>query len=239
MCELDPTAPVPQHREGWSRTTTEPDAAPRSAHKPSGGQANVSDATLHQKGALRKGRMPRSICPMHASEDYDGEWISDEVGWSYTCTLTDHPIPGPYTWCVVPEPPGMNDLSGIAADLGLEVSLPNALKQFSGRWVEYGVLEHAWALENPAEWMFLLERYSHTAVAAKRYTVSAFLGGVLGRLWRRGTVAGVMGPATGRWAYNRRCGYYALPPGPDSDIRLTWEESCLTVEYVPGQTELD
>ncbi len=93
-------------------------------------------------------------------------------------------------------------------------------------------------MANPEDWHFLVDRYSHTAVAAKRYTVSAFLGGVLGRLWRNGAVGGISGAATGRWSYNRTTGYWALFPEPDHDRRLSWADSGFTVEYVPGQTEV-
>ncbi len=103
-------------------------------------------------------------------------------------------------------------MNGIAAELGLDVSLPAALREYQSIWVEYGVLERAFAMANPEEWRFLVDRYSHTAVAAKRCTVSAFLGGILGRLWRSGAVAGFTKEATGRWSYNRTTGYWALFP---------------------------
>ena len=84
-----------------------------------------------------------------------------------------------------------------------------------------------------------MDRYGHTAVAAKRYTVSAFLAATLGNLERAGAVAFHSGPATGRWAYNGTISvYWSLPPGPDWADRNSWEDSGLTVGYVPGQTEV-
>jgi hypothetical protein len=91
---------------------------------------------------------------------------------------------------------------------------------------------------NPAEWILLVKRYSHTAVAAKRYTATAFLAGVLARMGQRGELATHVGDATGRWSYNRMCGYYSLYPEPPWESRTTWAESGLSVTYVPGQTEL-
>lgn len=118
------------------------------------------------------------MCPLHPLDDYAGVWIGDEVGYSFTCTRNDHPVEGPYTWLRAPEPPGFGELSGIADELRIDVMLPAALGAYRGTWIEYGVLERAYALDNPKDWAFLVERYSHTAIAAKRYTATAFLSGV-------------------------------------------------------------
>lgn len=178
------------------------------------------------------------VCPMHALEEVDGLWVSDDVGWQFTCARTDHVEAGPYTWLTPPAPPAGTQLAGIAHELGLDVEIPSILAQFDRTWVEYGVFEHAYATANPKDWRFLMERYSHTAVAAKRYTVSAFLAATLGNLDRAGSVVFHSGPATGRWAYNGAISYWALPPSPDWSNRLTWEGSGLTVDYVPGQCEV-
>jgi hypothetical protein len=93
-------------------------------------------------------------------------------------------------------------------------------------------------LSNPKDWAFLMDCYGHSAVVAKRYTVSAFLAATLGNLERAGAVAFHSGPATGRWAYNGTISYWSLPPAPDWTSRVSWEDSGLTVAYVPGQTEV-
>ena len=49
------------------------------------------------------------------------------------------------------------------------------------------------------DWKYLVDIYGHKAIASKPYTVSAFLGGILGRLQKAGAIAGFTGPATGRW----------------------------------------
>jgi len=167
-----------------------------------------------------------------------GVHVSEEVGWSFTCNRRGHPADGPYTWLRAPEPPALGELTGISAELGLDVALPAALKESRGTWVEYGILERAYALANPEDWAFLIARYGHTAVAAKRYTVSAFLGGVLGRLQGAGTIAGTMGAATGRWSYNGSTGYWALHPQSSISDKLSWADSSFTVAHVPGQTEV-
>ncbi|GAB3862615.1 hypothetical protein GCM10028801_28440 [Nocardioides maradonensis] len=119
--------------------------------------------------------MAYQVCPQHAFEEIDGVWISDEVGTEFTCSRTDHVTPGPFSWMSAPPPPAGTDLGGIAEELGLGVEIPAVLKDFAGQWIEYGVFERAYALANPKDWAFLMGRYSHTAVAPKRYTVSAFL----------------------------------------------------------------
>lgn len=182
--------------------------------------------------------MAYQICPQHALDELDGVWVSDEVGTQFTCTRTDHVEPGPFTWFSSPPPPPGADISGIAADLGLDVEIPAVLQQFNRQWVEHGVFEHAYALAHPKDWAFLMDRYGHTAVATKQYTVSAFLAATLANLDRRGAVAFHAGPATGRWAYNSTISYWSLLPAPDWSSRISWEDSGLTVAYVPGQTEL-
>src|SRR3954454_7507426 len=178
------------------------------------------------------------VCPLHAFEEIDGAWISSDVGWQFTCPRADHVPPGPYTWLSAPPPPPGTELSGIADELGLGVEIPAVLKQFDGTWVEYGVFEQAYAVSHPKEWNFLIERYGHTAIAPKQYTVSAFLAATLGNLQRAGAIEFHSGPATGRWAYNGTISWWALPPGPDWDSRLSWADSGSKVDYVPGQTEL-
>ncbi|MFT3832630.1 MAG: hypothetical protein QM711_04830 [Micropruina sp.] len=182
--------------------------------------------------------MVYQICPQHAQDEVDGIWVSSDVGTKFTCPRPDHIEQGPFTWFGSPPQPPGTDLSGIAADLGLAVEIPAVLKQFSGQWVEYGVFEHGYASTHAKEWAFLMDRYGHTAVAAKRYTASAFLAATLGNLERRGVVTCHAGPATGRWAYNSTISYWALPQAPDWTSRLSWADSGLTVAYVPGQTEV-
>lgn len=182
--------------------------------------------------------MAYQVCPQHSHEEVVGVWISNEVGTQFTCTRTDHVASGPFSWISSPPPPSGTDLTGIAEELGLGVEIPAALKEFTGKWVEYGVLERAYALANPKDWAFLVDRYGHKAIADKRYTVSAFLAAALGNLERAGVVAFHPGRATGRWSYNGTISYWSLPPAPDWAERISWEDSGLTVTYVPGQTEV-
>ena len=139
------------------------------------------------------------ICHFHADEGVRGEPLGSDGTLTYMCPRSKgHPHPGPYTWLQAPAPRDVPGISGLAADLGLAVELPAALDGFRGRWAEYGVVEHAYATANPKDFALLVDRYGHTAVAAKRYTASAFLAKALGDLSRSGAVLFHEGPATGR-----------------------------------------
>lgn len=70
------------------------------------------------------------------------------------------------------------------------------LAGFPGHWVEYGVVEHAYAKSRPGDWRRLIDTYGHTAIKPSHYTASAFLGATLGHLARNGFVAYHDGPAT-------------------------------------------
>jgi len=177
-------------------------------------------------------------CPFHAFDDVMGVWVGDDVGHSFTCPRSDHHVPGPFTWFRAPELASISELSGLSEELRLDVTLPAALREYRGIWVEYGILERAYALANAADWAFLIQRYSHTAIAAKRYTATAFLVCALGRLWRRGALCCRGGRSTGRWVYCRDVSWWALPPEPEWENRLSFADSDFTVEYVPGQVEM-
>lgn len=177
----------------------------------------------------------RSPCPMHTDDDVAGTFVSEEVGWEFTCMRKGHPDGGPYTWISPPAVPQVAELGGLAAQLGLDVELPALLQRYPGQWVEYGIVEHDYAVAHPKDWAFLVNRYGHTAIAAKQYTASAFLGSVLGRLSRTNDLLARLGPATGRWDYNGRIVWAALPPAPDWANRLSWIDSGLTMEHVPGR----
>ena len=178
------------------------------------------------------------VCHFHGDEGVAGVPVGTEGALEFTCPRTQgHPRPGTYSWVSYPPPPDDKLGSGLMAELGLATELPAVLKGHVGRWVEYGVVEHDYAAANPEDFARLVDRYGHTAVAAKKYTTSAFLALALGELSRRGTLLCRFGPATGRWSYNSQVSYWALPPEPTWDERLSWADSGLDVNYVPGSTE--
>src|SRR5690554_3907004 len=111
------------------------------------------------------------VCAFHADEGIRPERVGDEAGSvRYTCPRTNgHPTEGTYTWLSVPTPPGLDGVSGLAADLGLHYELPRIIAGFGANWVEYGVVEQRYAERNPQDFARLVQRYGHTAIAAKSY----------------------------------------------------------------------
>jgi hypothetical protein len=179
------------------------------------------------------------ICRFHAHDDIAGVPTGAGDGSrAYTCTrTTGHPQPGPYTWLHVPEL-SHGSLGGtLAEEYGLYAELPAALAAYRGRWVEYGVLEHAYAANHPDEFADLVARFGHTAIEASRYTVSSYLARTLGDLSRAGSVLFHPGEATGRWSYNSNISWWALTPEPLWSSRVSWADTGHSISYVPGQVE--
>jgi hypothetical protein len=184
-------------------------------------------------------RRPVSIqvCPVHSDESVPGVKLGDG-SVSYTCPRTKgHPEPGPYHWLAVPQPIGLPELTGIAAELGLDLELPRVLATFPGVWVEYGLVEYAYTQRNPKDFAALVDRYGHTAIKASRYTVSSFLAGTLGILSRDGVVLVRPGYATGRWKYNHTISWWSLPPAPRMGASALVGDVSHSMSYVPGSTE--
>ena len=182
--------------------------------------------------------MTIQVCPFHAEEAVHGVALGDEARTeSFTCSLNGHPKPGPWTWSWAPEPPTADGVSGLAAELSLDFELPTAIASYGRRWVEYGLVERAYAHAKPDDFAYLLSLYGHTEQSdAKRpmpqYTVSAYLARTLGDLSRVGAVLFHQGPGTGRWKYNENISYWAVTPEPPWDERLTWESQGVEVDYV-------
>jgi hypothetical protein len=182
--------------------------------------------------------MNRQVCPFHTGEDIAGVRVNDEGAYAFTCDrVGGHPTPGPHTWMQLDEPAGLPEMSGLAEELGLQLELPAAITNYPGQWVEYGVVEAAYADANPQDFGRLVERYSHTAIAPTQYSASAFLAATLGRLSRTGHVLFRPGPATGRWNYNVTISWWTLAPEPDWESRTAWADLDRTMDYVPGNTE--
>jgi hypothetical protein len=105
------------------------------------------------------------VCPVHADESVPGRKLGDDGSVTYTCPRSQgHPQPGPFTCLYVPPPKGLPGWTSIAAELGLDVELPRVLAGFPGVWVEYGLVEYAYAQRNPKDFDALVDRYGHTAI---------------------------------------------------------------------------
>jgi len=180
----------------------------------------------------------RQYCPFHADEDVLGSQLNEDGSVMFTCDrVSGHPHGGTHTWLQAPEPPDLPEVSGLAQELGLQVELPAAIAKYPGQWVEYGVVEAAYAEANPVDFARLVDRYGHTAIQATQYSASAFLAATLGRLARTGHVMFRPGTATGRWDYNSEISWWALPPAPEPSSQTSWADLHRSMDYVPGNTE--
>lgn len=183
--------------------------------------------------------MVREVCPHHPYDDVAGTFVSDDVGFQFVCDLRGHPAGDqPWAWTSAAVDADDRSHAMFAAELGLAHVLPELLEPFRGWWVEYGVVERAYAVAHPADWAVLVERFGHAAIARRqqRYTASTFLGMVLGRLARDGAVTYVAGRATGDWSPHATTSWWALPPAPDPSAKASWEATGATLDYVPGHT---
>ena len=116
--------------------------------------------------------MDRQYCHFHTDDDIAGVRLNDEGEYVFTCDRTQgHPTAGTYSWLVAPEPPDLPGISGLAEELGLGQELPAAIATYPGHWLEYGVVEAAYADANPKDFALLVERYGHTAIKAKQYSL--------------------------------------------------------------------
>lgn len=162
------------------------------------------------------------VCPRCAdSEDIIKSTSPDGVGL-LTCTSSGHQ---PFTWAEYVEPAGMQGREGIGEELGVYEDLPAVLRRHEPV-VEYGVVEHRYALAHPAEYRQLVARYSHTALGPTRYSASAFLARALGQLSREGAVVFRSVKATGRWAYNSDISGWCLPDTSAENLAevLSWRD---------------
>ena len=163
--------------------------------------------------------MNRQYCPFHADDDVAGDWLGVDAGYAFTCDRsTGHPSPGPFTWFAAPKPPELPGISDLAEELRLHIELPAAIARYPGQWVEYGVVEAAYAQANPLDFARLVQFYGHTAIKGTRYSASSFLAGTLGRLSRRGDVLFHQGTATGRWTYNSQISWWGREAGTRLDL---------------------
>lgn len=88
---------------------------------------------------------------------------------------------------------------------------------------EHGVVEHLFAERFPHDYQTLWERFGHVAThGSKHYTLSAYLGRLLGTMSQQGIVTHVPFHGTGRWAYDTDIGGWRHA-STRSEERVTWE----------------
>ena len=177
------------------------------------------------------------VCPFHTSEDVAPQSDPATGAWVCTCPrTTGHPHPGPLTWPMPDE--NSESLGVLADDLGLDIQLPAAVASFGPHWVEYGLVEYAYAIANPVDFAYLVEQLGHTARGKTRTSASGYLARTLGRLSQQGHVLYRPGYATGRWSYNSGVSWWSYGPDrPEVDDVILWASREPDMSYVPGSIE--
>lgn len=167
--------------------------------------------------------MNRQVCPMCALDDYLVIFQSEEDPQTIELRC-EGPDCARYTWTPTVQTRNVSIRTGIAESYGVFDDLLACIGP-EEPWLEYGIVEYRYARLRPALYLDeFIPRWGHTSIAPTQYTVSSFLGGALGALWRSGDIDNVYGPATGRWSYNTQISYVTRPRSPQTDVRVTWAD---------------
>lgn len=112
---------------------------------------------------------------------------------------------------------------GLVGELDLYAKLEEVVNGLPSM-AEHGVVEHLFAHEYPEDYVLLWRRFGHVAThGALKYTVTAYLGQLLGTLGRERAIARRSGPATGVWSYNSSISAVGPWRLKDTPV-LSWED---------------
>ena len=163
---------------------------------------------------------PPQVCPLDGYDDDVTVMPNPEGGWLFSCSAHDEV----YSWVVPEHNASFLGRDGITAELGLYDDLPTCVLD-NEPWVEYGIVEFRYMHLRPDIYFReLLPRYGHRAQGPRQFSLSAFVAKALGQLSKEGILALQVGPATGFWVYNGTVSYWAQPPGPNIENRMTWNQ---------------
>ncbi|MDP1792581.1 MAG: hypothetical protein Q8K63_00480 [Acidimicrobiales bacterium] len=160
----------------------------------------------------------------------------------------------PHTWDYTPPPvppkkptykPGSPE--GILAELGVRDVLQYCVRK-GDPWLEFGIVEDRFRLEDPALYKKLIGLFSHSRRSAVRggpettkspTTLSTVLAGELRRMAKDGLIAQApeRDEATGYWHFDGTVSYWGPNPSPESDDALTWAEYAAGVGLDPTTWE--
>jgi hypothetical protein len=184
---------------------------------------------------------PRAICPLCTHDEEVTLKSATANGWIYTCSKgRNHPVPSePFEFH------GSKDLlasknDGIMARLGLFEDLLHCVKA-GEPWVEHAIVEHRFKEQYPNTYFReLLPQYAHRTQNLHKDcgSISRFIGQALVRLEQQGVLVQKKGPGTGCYNHLNLCGYWAISPGPQSDVHLTWAEFATRKGLHPNDWDL-
>jgi hypothetical protein len=174
------------------------------------------------------------VCPFCGDADDVSRQRLGPGAWHYECrNVKKHPGTSRYEWDGTDDSVIKSDEhGGLAAELGLHTDLLSCIRP-GEPWVEYGVVEHRYSEVNPENYKKLIDRFGHTRIASKAYTASVYISLTLGRMIKTGEVSWQSGRGTGYWRYNSDISYWALPPEPPTEDRITYEEYATSIGLDP------
>jgi hypothetical protein len=149
------------------------------------------------------------------------------------CIVHEHPVEVVYVADVMARRSGLPE-GGLVGELDLYAKLEEVVNGLPSM-AEHGVVEHLFAHAYPDDYVLLWRRFGHVAThGARKYTVTTYLGMLLGTLGRERAIARTSTPATGIWSYNTTIsavGPWRLKGSPI----MSWEQYA-TQEGVDPQT---
>lgn len=187
----------------------------------------------------RRGSEPReSVCP--GCGDYQDVEITRFTSADGTrmvqlvcrCIVHEEPLEVLYATDALTPRASLPD-GGLVGELDLYAKLAEVVGGLSAV-SEHGVVEHHFAHAYPDDYVLLWRRFGHVATHGPlKYTVTKYLGMLLGTLGRERAFARRRVPATGIWSYNTTIsavGPWAMQDGPV----LSWEVFALQEGFDPN-----
>jgi hypothetical protein len=176
-------------------------------------------------------RPTRQVCALCGSDDFVTLGSDGPDLWKFTCTGTHHYEP--YVWQPTAERVAAVGRSGMGEDLGVYDDLLACVA--AGERVEYGIVEHRFALRSPSTYRQLVETYGHTSIAPTNYSASSFLARALGQLSREGLLQLGESPATGFWSYNGTISSWGQPGEPETTPLYSWASFAAENDFDPTE----
>jgi hypothetical protein len=179
---------------------------------------------------------PRQVCPTCGLDDeYEVFATGEGTTWIYTCGSgrKKHPET-PFSWETAIPKPVVPGREGVMAELGLYEDLLSCVHSHEG-WTEHGVIEHRFKLMRPKEYVQLVTQYGHTANGpARGRSASLMLAMAMSQLRQEGLLVYQTWTPTGWWKKNAKISWWAVPPEPDEDDRVSWEHFATSQGLDPG-----
>lgn len=164
---------------------------------------------------------PPQVCKLCAHDDDITVMVAPDGSWQFTCAAkTGHT--DLYSWSVSVAPLGLTYREGLGEELGVYDDLLACFHD-NDPWMEYGVVEYRYKVQQPGAYGVLLKRFGHRNQGPRQYSLSAFLARALGQLGREGVISYRPGKPTGFWTKHlSEVSWWAIAPPPPQDQSISW-----------------